>query len=135
MGYDGSSTVEVILDEVSVPAANVLHQVGKGHHVAFNTLNIGRFKLGPSCLGSSIVQLGNAARYANERQQFGRPIASFPLIGRKLADMATKIYGLEAVVYRLAALLDGASGHLDLTADASAQAPTRSPHTRSSARS
>ena len=123
MGYDGSSTVEVILDEVSVPATNVLHQVGKGHHVAFNTLNIGRFKLGPSCLGSGIVQLGNAARYANERQQFGRPIASFPLIGRKLADMATKIYGLEAVVYRLAALLDGASGHLDLTADASAQAP------------
>ncbi len=123
MGYDGSSTVEVIFDEVSVPAANVLHQVGKGHHVAFNTLNLGRFKLGPSCLGSSIVQLGNAARYANERQQFGRAIASFPLIGRKLADMATKIYGLEAVVYRLAALLDGASGHLDLTADISAQAP------------
>jgi alkylation response protein AidB-like acyl-CoA dehydrogenase len=121
MGYDGSSTVQVILDEVTVPAANLLHQAGKGHHVAFNTLNIGRFKLGPSCLGSSIVQLGNAARYAGERQQFGRPIASFPLIGRKLADMATKIYALEAATYRLAAQLDSAAGHLDLTADASAQ--------------
>lgn len=123
MGYDGSSTVPVILDEVSVPAANLLHQVGKGHHVAFNTLNIGRFKLGPTCLGSSIVQLGNAARYAQERQQFGRPIASFPLIGRKLADMATRIYGLEAAVYRLAALLDEAASGLDTTGDVSAQAP------------
>lgn len=123
MGYDGSSTVQVILDEVSVPAANVLHQVGKGHHVAFNTLNIGRYKLGPSCLGSSIVQLGNAARYAQERQQFGRPIGSFPLIGRKLADMATKIYALEAAAYRLAAQLDSAGSSLDLTTDASAQAP------------
>ena len=123
MGYDGSSTVPVILDEVSVPATSLLHQVGKGHHVAFNTLNIGRFKLGPTCLGSSIVQLGNAARYAQERQQFGRPIASFPLIGRKLADMATRIYGLEAAIYRLAALLDGAAGRLDLTTDTSARAP------------
>lgn len=119
MGYGGSSTAQVILEDAQVPVANVLHAVGKGHQVAFNTLNIGRFKLAPMCLGGSITALNLSTRYAQERQQFGRPIASFRLIGRKLADMAARIYALEAVTYRLAALLDEATAGLDLAGDAS----------------
>ncbi len=124
MGYDGSSTVSVILDNVQVPVENLLHQAGKGHQVAFNTLNLGRFKLAPACLGGGITVLGLATRYAAERQQFGRSLSSFPLIQQKLADMAIRLYGLEATTYRLAALLEAAMGGLDLVGDTSATAPT-----------
>lgn len=122
MGYTGSSTAQVILDEARVPVENLLHEPGKGHQVAFNTLNIGRFKLAPSCLGSSLNLLAIATRYAQERRQFGRPIASFRLIRRKLADMATRIYGLEAVTYRIAGLMDEATSQLDLAGDVHAAA-------------
>ncbi|HEX5502080.1 MAG TPA: acyl-CoA dehydrogenase family protein [Thermomicrobiales bacterium] len=118
MGYNGSSTTTVLLDEAPVPAENLLHDPGKGYQVAFNTLNIGRFKLGPACLGAGVNLLGVATRHAQERQQFGRPIASFRLIQQKLADIAIRLYALGAATYRLAALMDGAEAGLDLAGDA-----------------
>ncbi len=120
MGLRGSSTAQVILNDAYVPASNVLHDIGKGHQVAFNMLNLGRFKLGAVCLGSCLDLLGVSTRYAQERQQFGRPIASFPLVQQKLASMATRSYALGAVVYRIAGLLAEALGGIDLTGDARA---------------
>ena len=123
-GYSGSSTAQLILQDARVPLENTLHRVGKGHQVAFNTLNIGRFKLAPACLGGCINILGLSTRYAQERQQFGRPIASFRLIQQKLAAMAIRTYALEALTYRLAALMDEATRGLDLTGAAGDQAAT-----------
>lgn len=122
MGYLGSSTAQVILEGARVPVENLLHFEGKGHQVAFNTLNIGRFKLAPSSLGSSLRLLEASARFALERRQFGRQLTSFRLIQQKLATMAASIYGLEATTFRLAGLLDGATAGLDLAGDARAAA-------------
>jgi len=106
MGIKGSSTCPLILEDVKVPAENVLGQIGKGHLIAFNILNIGRFKLAAGCLGACKDAIGYAARYANERTQFGRKISSFPLIARKLAEMNIRTYALESMVYRTAGLFD-----------------------------
>jgi alkylation response protein AidB-like acyl-CoA dehydrogenase len=125
LGLHGSSTAQVILNDARVPVANLLHRPGKGHQVAFNMLNLGRFKLGAACLGASRHLLGVCSQYAQERQQFGRPIASFPLIRQKLAEMAVRTYALEAVVYRLAGLLRDSLADLDLAADVRDQAATR----------
>lgn len=105
LGIRGSSTRAVYLDQVFVPAANVLGEVGRGHVVAFNTLNVGRFKLACGTVGSSVAAMEVAARYAEERRQFGRPIADFGLVQEKLATMAVRIYALESMVYRVAGLL------------------------------
>lgn len=124
MGLHASSTVAVHLEGVRVPAENVLHRVGKGHQVAFNILNLGRFKLGAGCVGAIRHLLAVAASYAQQRQQFGRPIASFPLIQAKLAHMAIAAYALESVAYRVAGMLDEATAGLDLAGavgDAAAQ--------------
>lgn len=123
MGLHGSSTAQVILDDARVPVENVLHFPGKGHQVAFSILNLGRFNLAVDSLGAAIFLLGDAARYAQERQQFGRPISSFRLIQQKLAGMATRIYALESTVYRLAGLLDESLRDLDLNADVRDRAP------------
>ncbi|HEY8529914.1 MAG TPA: acyl-CoA dehydrogenase family protein, partial [Paenibacillaceae bacterium] len=106
MGIKGSSTCPLILEDVKVPVENLLGEVGKGHRIAFNILNIGRFKLAAGCLGASKDAIGLAARYANQRTQFGRPISSFPLIGRKLADMNIRAFALESMVYRTAGLFE-----------------------------
>ncbi|QXE91999.1 acyl-CoA dehydrogenase family protein [Geomonas subterranea] len=106
MGIKGSSTTQVILDNVKVPAANVLGEIGKGHKIAFNVLNIGRFKLGAAVTGSAKFALADGVKYAVLRKQFGRPIASFGAIQEKLADMAADIFASEALVYRLAGLID-----------------------------
>ncbi|MBB6637857.1 acyl-CoA dehydrogenase family protein [Cohnella thailandensis] len=106
MGIKGSSTCPLILEDVKVPAENLLWEVGRGHLIAFNILNIGRFKLAAGTLGACKETIALSARYANERQQFGRPISSFPLIGKKLADMAIRTYALESMVYRTAGLFD-----------------------------
>lgn len=124
MGLHGSSTAQVILNNARVPVENVLHLPGKGHQVAFSILNLGRFSLAVGSLGAAISLLGDAARYAQERQQFGRPIASFRLIQQKLAGMAARIYALESTVYRIAGLLDASLHDLDLTADLRATAPS-----------
>ncbi len=106
MGIKGSSTCTLILEDVKVPAENLLWEIGKGHLIAFNILNIGRFKLAAGTLGASKDTIGLAAGYANARTQFGRKISSFPLIGQKLADMNIKTFALESMVYRTAGLID-----------------------------
>lgn len=106
LGIKSSSTRRVILEDAKVPVENLLGEVGKGAYIAFNILNLGRFKLGAGAIGAAKESLKVATRYALERQQFGRPIASFGLIQQKLADMATRIFAGESAIYRTAAMMD-----------------------------
>jgi alkylation response protein AidB-like acyl-CoA dehydrogenase len=106
MGIKGSSTRSVIFTDAKVPVENVLGKIGRGHVVAFNTLNIGRLKLGGGCVGSTKVVLQDAVTYAKQRVQFDKPIAEFGLIKHKIAEMAIRIFTIESMVYRTAALLD-----------------------------
>ena len=106
MGIKGSSTRSVIFTDAKVPVENVLGEVGKGHVVAFNSLNIGRFKLGAGCVGSIKVVLQDAVAYAKQRVQFGRPIAEFGLIKHKIAEMAIRTFTVESMVYRTAEMTD-----------------------------
>ena len=109
LGIRGSSTRQVILEDVAVPADAVLGDVGQGHKIAFNILNIGRFKLGAGAVGAAKECLQVALDYARQRHQHGRPIASFGMIQRKLADMATRIYVADSMSYRTAGLMDAAA--------------------------
>lgn len=106
MGLKGSSTRTLVLDNAKIPIDNVVGEIGKGHHVAFNILNIGRTKLGAGALGGSKTALNDAIRYAKQRIAFGKPIASFGAIRHKLAEMATRIWVSEGMVYRTAGLMD-----------------------------
>ena len=90
-----------------MPAANLLGEIGKGHKIAFNTLNYGRLKLGAMCSGGARLAIEEAARYAAQRKQFGKPIASFGAIKQKLGDMVARQYAVEAMLYRTAGLVDG----------------------------
>src|SRR5215470_8358621 len=110
MGLNGSSTTAVILQDVTVPAENLLGEVGKGHKVAFNVLNFGRFKLGGMCAGGCRGAIGEAARYAAQRKQFGQPIASFGAIKHKLGEMIARTYALESLLYRTAGMIDDRIG-------------------------
>src|SRR5215210_2847702 len=116
MGINGSSTTALVLDDVKTPVSNLLGEVGKGHKIAFNILNIGRFKLGSMCLGGMKLMTTEAVRYANERQQFGKPISSFGAIKQKLAEMAVRNWVGEAMIYRTLGMIEGA---INATADAS----------------
>jgi alkylation response protein AidB-like acyl-CoA dehydrogenase len=106
MGLHGSSTTAVVLQNVRVPGDNLLGEVGKGHKVAFNVLNFGRFKLGAGCSGGAQAAIGEAARYAAQRRQFGHPIASFGAIRHKLGEMVVRAYAVESLVFRTAGLID-----------------------------
>lgn len=106
MGIKGSSTCPLYFEDVPVPVENVLGEIGKGHQIAFNILNIGRFKLGAACLGSSKETIELASAYANTRKQFGQTIASYPLIAAKLADMNIRTFALESMIYRTAGFID-----------------------------
>ena len=106
MGLHGSSTTPVILQDVKVPADAVLGEIGKGHKVAFNVLNFGRFKLGAMASGGAKAALAEAAKYAGQRKQFGVPIATFGAIRHKLGEMTAREYGLESMMYRTAGLID-----------------------------
>lgn len=106
MGIKGSSTCPLFFDDAPVPVENVLGEVGKGHLIAFNILNIGRLKLAAGCVGTGKETIALASKYANTRKQFGRTIASFPLIGAKLADMNILTYAAESMVYRTAGRID-----------------------------
>jgi len=106
LGIKGSSTCQLILDNVRVPVENLLGEIGKGHKIAFNILNVGRFKLGAGVTGAAKHAFAEGAKYANERKQFGASISSFGAIKEKLADMTAGIFASESVVYRLAGLLD-----------------------------
>jgi alkylation response protein AidB-like acyl-CoA dehydrogenase len=114
MGLHGSSTRVVNLDSVPVPVENIIGEIGKGHKVAFNILNFGRFKLGASCVGASKRTTDLAIGYASQRVQFGRPIASFGAIKEKLAEMAIRTWVGESMVYRTVGLIDKALQGVDV---------------------
>ncbi|MGB2717305.1 MAG: acyl-CoA dehydrogenase family protein [Vicinamibacterales bacterium] len=107
MGLHGSSTTPLILQDARVPAGNVLGEVGKGHKVAFNVLNYGRFKLAAMCSGGAKLAVAESARYASDRRQFGQPLATFGAIRHKLAEMTIREYAIESMLYRTAGLIDG----------------------------
>jgi alkylation response protein AidB-like acyl-CoA dehydrogenase len=113
LGIRGSSTRQLILDDVAVGDDAVLAEVGQGHKIAFNILNIGRFKLGAGSVGAAKECLQVALDYARDRRQFGQPIACFGMIQRKLADMATRIYVADSMSYRTAGLMDAAADAID----------------------
>jgi alkylation response protein AidB-like acyl-CoA dehydrogenase len=102
MGIHGSSTTPVFLENCSVPKENLLHEIGRGHIVAFNVLNAGRFTLGASCVGGAKHVLMTAAKYTKERKAFGKQIGDFGLMKEKLAEMAIQIFAVESMVYRSA---------------------------------
>jgi len=108
MGIRGSSTVPLFFENAPVPKENLLHEIGRGHIVAFNTLNAGRFSLGASCVGGAKNVLAIAAKYAKERTAFGKPIAEFGLIKTQLGEMAIRTYALESMIYRTAGTIESA---------------------------
>jgi len=122
MGIKGSSTRPLVLSDALVPVGNVLGEVGRGHIIAFNILNVGRFKLGAACVGGARNCLHDALAYARQRKAFGKPIAEFGLVQQMLADMVIGLYGCESAVYRTVGLIDARLGDIDKTA---ADAPQR----------
>jgi alkylation response protein AidB-like acyl-CoA dehydrogenase len=108
MGLKGSSTRTLVLENAKIPIDNLIGEIGKGHHVAFNILNIGRAKLAAGAVGGSKTALNDAVRYSKERIAFGKPIASFGAIRHKLAEMAIRTWITEGMVYRTAGLMDRA---------------------------
>jgi alkylation response protein AidB-like acyl-CoA dehydrogenase len=117
LGIRGSSTCPLILADCQVPVENLLGEVGKGHHIAFNILNIGRFKLGAACVGGARNSLQDAIGYARERKAFGKSICEFGLIQEKLAESAVGIYVGEAMVYRTIGTIDAALADVDTHAE------------------
>ena len=117
LGIRGSSTCPLILADCKVPAENLIGEAGKGHHIAFNILNIGRFKLGAACVGGARNSLANAIHYAKERKAFGKSISEFGLIQEKLADCATGVYAGESLTYRTIGMIDAALADVDTSAD------------------
>jgi alkylation response protein AidB-like acyl-CoA dehydrogenase len=113
MGIKGSSTRPLILEDVKVPVENLLGEVGKGHIIAFNILNIGRYKLGAGCVGSSKWAIDLSVHYAKERKQFNRALVEFPLIQKKLAEMTVYTYAAESMVYRTGGLMEQTLSSLD----------------------
>ncbi len=124
MGIKGSSTTALVLSDVKTPVSNLLGEVGKGHKIALNTLNIGRFKLGAMCLGGMKLMTQESVRYANERHQFGKPISSFGAIKAKLGEMAVRTWVGESLVYRTLGLLDAGLAALGHDADMDARSRT-----------
>ncbi len=117
MGIKGSSTRQVFFENAQVPADNVLGEIGKGHLIAFNALNIGRFKLGAICVGGAKASCTTAVRYANERVQFKQPIANFGAIQHKLAEQAIRIFAAESATYRISDLLENHKNSLQESGD------------------
>jgi alkylation response protein AidB-like acyl-CoA dehydrogenase len=109
LGIQGSSTRPLLLDAARIPADRVLGEIGRGHKIAFNILNVGRFKLGGGALGAARECLRLAVDYGRGREQFGKPVVSFGMIQRKIADMATRLFAADSMAYRTAGLLDAAA--------------------------
>ena len=116
MGIRGSSTCPIILNDCKVPVENLLGDIGKGHVIAFNILNVGRFKLGAMCVGGGRVSLEHAVGYAKQRKAFNKVIADFGLVREKIANMATLLYVGESLVYRTVGMMDVALGEVDKSA-------------------
>ncbi len=110
MGIKGTSTASLFFEQARIPAENVLGEIGQGHKVAFNILNVGRFKLAAGCLGGAKAAFRDALTYAKERRQFGKPLVDFGLIKQKLAQMTVRLYVSESMVYRTGGLVDQALG-------------------------
>ena len=108
LGIRGSSTCPLVLSNCTIPAENLLGEAGRGHHIAFNILNVGRYKLGAATLGGARYALRNAVKYGKQRMAFGKPITSFGLIQEKIADSAAGIFAGEALVYRVVGAIDAA---------------------------
>jgi alkylation response protein AidB-like acyl-CoA dehydrogenase len=106
LGIRGSSTCPLVFADCQIPATNLLGEAGKGHHIAFNVLNVGRFKLGVACIGGARHALAHMVRYAKERIAFGKPIAEFGLIQRKISTSATRLYAAESMAYRTVGMID-----------------------------
>ena len=106
LGIRGSSTCPLVLEDCKVPAENLLGEPGKGHHIAFNVLNVGRFKLGVACVGGARHAMAHMIRYAKERKAFGKSIAEFGLIQRKISSCAARLFAAESMAYRTAGMID-----------------------------
>ncbi|MBI5419031.1 MAG: acyl-CoA dehydrogenase family protein [Deltaproteobacteria bacterium] len=113
MGIKGSSTTPLILEDAKVPVENVLGEIGKGHKIAFNALNVGRLKLGANVTGAAKGAFAEGVKYANLRKQFGVPIGTFGAIKEKIADMAAALFASESLVYRLAGMIDDRLATID----------------------
>jgi butyryl-CoA dehydrogenase len=112
LGIRGSSTCPLVLDNCKVPAENLLGEAGKGHHIAFNVLNVGRYKLGVACIGGARHALAHTIRYAKERRAFGKAIAEFGLIQRKISASTTQLFAAESMAYRTVGMIDAALAKL-----------------------
>ncbi len=108
LGIRGSSTCPLILADCRIPKENLLGEIGKGHHIAFNILNVGRFKLGAACVGGARLAIEESIRYARERVAFGKPIAGFGLIQRKIARSVVHLFAAESMAYRTIGMMDAA---------------------------
>ena len=113
LGIRGSSTCPLVLADCKVPAGNLLGEPGKGHHIAFNVLNVGRFKLGVACVGGARYALAEMIRYAKERKAFGKSIAEFGLIQRKIATSAARLFAAESMAYRTVGMIDASLAQID----------------------
>jgi alkylation response protein AidB-like acyl-CoA dehydrogenase len=113
LGIRGSSTCPLILANCVIPSENLLGEVGKGHHIAFNILNVGRYKLGVAAVGAARMTIGNGIRYAKERKAFGKSISEFGLIQEKIADCAVGVFAGEALSYRAVGMIDAALAGID----------------------
>ena len=113
LGIRGSSTCPLILTDCKIPATNLLGEVGRGHHIAFNILNVGRYKLGNAAVGAARMCTGNGIRYAKERKAFGKAISEFGLIQEKLANCAVGVFVGEALSYRAVGMIDTALAMVD----------------------
>jgi len=117
MGMHGTSTRAYHFDNVKVPIENVLGEVGRGHVVALNALNMGRYKVGAVCIGSAKASFFEAVKYAKQRVQFGRPICEFGLIKEKISEMSIRLFVAESMMYRTAGLIDAKLEDLDMSSD------------------
>ena len=122
MGIRGSSTVPLFFENAPVPKENLLHEIGRGHIVAFNTLNVGRFSLGAYCLGGAKNVLATASKYSKERMAFGKRLCDFGLIKAKLGEMAVRTYAVESMIYRSAGMIEAAVSNPEAGADKTLQA-------------
>jgi len=112
LGIRGSSTCPLVFEDCKIPKENLLGEAGKGHHIAFNVLNVGRFKLGVACIGGARHALREMIRYAKQRRAFGKSIAEFGMIQRKISASATQLYAAESMAYRTAGLIDARAAKL-----------------------
>jgi alkylation response protein AidB-like acyl-CoA dehydrogenase len=113
LGIRGSSTCPLVLADCKVPRENLLGEAGKGHHIAFNVLNVGRFKLGVACVGGARHALQEMIRYAKQRQAFGKAIAEMGLIQKKIALSAARLFAAESMAYRVAGMIDACLARLN----------------------